>query len=390
MDLDVPRSLEEVFLRELIFCRRFDLLHSSVLLESDDPKQIEVVCDYLLPYLVSSGTPAPAVSLKAVHDVDVVSALNDVFAQMQPVGQLSHHPDTNYECRQMGRDRIYLSRKGFPHLIVVRGESNFCVVTSGGLDPESYKPALRLVRELFVRNAEFKGGLSLHASAASIDGAGYVFVGNSGAGKTSLAMAVARSTGGSLLSSDRAMLLRNASGYDIIPWPMVVNIGLGACRAAIANPGYWEERLTTSSNAYFHSYNAPGEIGPLRFSDGDKYALTPMEAREFFSIDISARAALKAVVFPELLETQEQYASIRELSENETCAEIEEQLRTTHDRTYPFGIVACTWRDTPEIKKHWDDLITNVIQDVRCLKLQISKPLLTTLLRDRKPLKLFD
>ncbi|PYE86680.1 hypothetical protein [Phyllobacterium leguminum] len=372
--------LDKLYSIQLEYADNFSLPSTSARLESNKSEQINIASEYFLPYrysIIEKVTP----TIQAIHRADIADGLYNAINKLPLGTQITHHPDTSYDLRCVDSFKIFSSKKGSPHCIVV-SDGKFVVVTDGTDAPESYKPSLRLVREMFVRNLELQGGFSLHASAAAIDGRGYLFVGDSGAGKTSIATAVARCLGGRFLSSDRAILKPTNGTYEIIPWPMVINIGLGACRAINSSDGFWEQHLPETANAYFQHYGKTFSE-QLSFLDSDKYALTPGEAQNLLSVKISAKEELFAVIFPELAEGPDSFCEFTEEPFTATMSAFQRQLRCPEDRTYPFGIVECAWRDPEKLQVHCDEVLTRVAKTVRCLRLRISKPALTKILRSR-------
>ncbi len=78
--------------------------------------------------------------------------------------------------------------------------------------------------------APFKGGLVLHGSGAARQSKGYVFLGLSGAGKTT----IARLTGGDALSDDGIVVRRSSRGFAVSAVPFMQRRSSAAARAAMA------------------------------------------------------------------------------------------------------------------------------------------------------------
>ncbi|HCU36383.1 MAG TPA: hypothetical protein DGT21_13315 [Armatimonadetes bacterium] len=79
---------------------------------------------------------------------------------------------------------------------------------------------VRLISRCYLAQLYGMGGCLLHASAARVDGVGCVFLGPSGAGKTTVAQILSE-CGADLLASDNTALLRRGQCYSVraLPFP---------------------------------------------------------------------------------------------------------------------------------------------------------------------------
>ena len=75
----------------------------------------------------------------------------------------------------------------------------------------------RVVKQLLILQFEKSGGFLFHASVVAWNGQAALFVGRSGAGKTTLSLASARA-GAHYVSNDRAFLRQNSEGWRVFGW----------------------------------------------------------------------------------------------------------------------------------------------------------------------------
>ena len=85
---------------------------------------------------------------------------------------------------------------------------------------------VRLVRELVRRELLRRGAIAIHGSYAYVRGQAVIFSGPSGAGKTTLAIAAARS-GGLFIAGDRTYVCQCEHSLRAVGFPTVARIGFG-------------------------------------------------------------------------------------------------------------------------------------------------------------------
>lgn len=127
-----------------------------------------------------------------------------------------------------GQVALHFSRRHWsdpPHLLIVRdGEIDIFVDAS---EDETDRLVLRTVR-LVGKSALLsrRAAIQVHASAVSAREGGALFVGKSGAGKTSASIEMAI-RGMGLVSTDRTLLLAADSGVMMVGGPDIVRVGYG-------------------------------------------------------------------------------------------------------------------------------------------------------------------
>jgi hypothetical protein len=126
-------------------------------------------------------------------------------------GVASGHPQLAYQVWPDGAGGTTLiPQAGPPHLITVAAGHGSIEVLAGQTGPLA-QTTIRIVRQLMVRHTERHGGLLGHAAAVAAGGTVLLLAGRPGAGKTSVALLLARA-GADLCAGDRTLLLPGADG----------------------------------------------------------------------------------------------------------------------------------------------------------------------------------
>lgn len=358
------------------FTAGYDLPLTSIQLSSNLARQIEVVESYLAPYRGSSPpAPGSSFSVRTLHGDALALSILALVPQLPPGRVVAHHPDTAYVVRyEDGEYRLLEAIRGVPHALLARSDRAYAILTDGREGIEVLKPALRILRELFVRTAENRDGIVLHASAAAVNGHGFVFVGPSGAGKTTLAIAMARQVGGVFLSSDRVIVRRTGASHRALTWLAGINVGIGTCRATGRSIDYWRSAVPRTLNTYFTLARDRG------FEDDDKYCLTPSELAELFQLSCGAEAPLCRIVFPQLLDEDAVPVRVERLPPASVTAGLMEQLRTGCDEVYFPGVVAIGEEMPDSTGERARAAIADLTKSVPGVALSVSKSHMARLL----------
>lgn len=87
----------------------------------------------------------------------------------------------------------------------------------------------RTVRNTVVAYLEGEGWVSYHAGAVDTDQGVLMIVGNSGAGKTSLILALLR-CGARYIANERLLVRQESAGFKVLGYPMAIAVGIGTAR----------------------------------------------------------------------------------------------------------------------------------------------------------------
>lgn len=151
---------------------------------------------------------------------------------------------------------------------------------------------LRVLRSLGRGLLLERGGVLVHSSFVSVGDSGLLCVARSGGGKTSTALRLCQK-GGSLVSTDRTLLLPAAGRWLGVGGPDPVRVGIGAAQA-----------LGITDQSARHSVRPQPAVDQIALASANpdvdvKYELTLGDAEEILGIPTQESAKLGAVLFLE-------------------------------------------------------------------------------------------
>lgn len=176
-----------------------------------------------------------------------------------------------------------------PQLVSVRDWSHITIVCCDTAD--AVLNLARHVREIGYRLAENDGWVCLHASAAARDGHTVAIVGDSGAGKTTMALALAARPDWRFLGNDRLMVKLDPRDGSLraVALPCPVRLNAGTLRG-LAIDGAHEWELTRPKPGHDSDWS--------QFRGTAKLNILPCEWRESTGTELSAGGQLAAVLLP--------------------------------------------------------------------------------------------
>nr|WP_103528510.1 hypothetical protein [Streptomyces sp. SM12] len=150
----------------------------------------------------------------------------------------------------------------------------------------------RVVRDVATRVAKAEGSLVLHSSAFVHDDGAHLVIGDSGAGKSTTAVALARLLpGGGWMGNDRIHLDRAADDYTVTACPLPLAINKGSLDVmGIADFADWPVRA---------GFPPPGSDWDQLHGE-DKLKLSSREVHRHLGVPVVPRAALAGVILPRI------------------------------------------------------------------------------------------
>lgn len=184
---------------------------------------------------------------------------------------------------------------------VVRGQ----VIQVAGADLNAVVSAcIRLVREALRGLLAKDGWVLLHASCVVDDGGrGYLAFGGKGAGKTSVALQLARARGWAVLANDRVFAKVEEGRVRLLPWPAAAAVGMGLLSSA-----GWLEKVARHRSALHGTTTAPvlaaladGREAPVFEGRRElKPQLFPDQIATLLSLRLESSASAACVMFPQV------------------------------------------------------------------------------------------
>ncbi|MFW0775261.1 hypothetical protein ACLRGI_19090 [Paenarthrobacter nitroguajacolicus] len=227
------------------------------------------------------------------------------FDQLQRIADNSsskRHPrlymDETYEHILLGGQHLFLMRPGaaqsLPHAVFGSYDTDWKIVVPDA-SVASVRQTLRSLRSVLRGYHLDRRGLLMHGATAG----GALFLGPSGAGKTSAAIRFARLANKPLVSTDRTVLRAGPTGGEVIAigGPEVMRLGVGLAREL--DDALLTQGSTTRSHQDLKLVQVSGQV----FGSKDKLELTFDDARSSLDIRSQDSTVLSAIVLPRVAES---------------------------------------------------------------------------------------
>lgn len=277
------------------------LVHENVQLISNRQEPFDYMRYLFYPngangiYLDSPSDEAANLKVYTLYlDALEVEALQQqVRESWKPTGQCRPMSEGTYDMYEQEGAQAFIqdvndhsSRAHFN----VRSERELFIVSSLGKKLDS-KVLSRLLREMAMRRLESQGYIIFHASLVDLDGKGIVVIGNSGAGKTTLALSLCKFGGAKFISNDRVMIKKLPDGgFSAIPFSFAARMNYGTLKTL----GVEQEYLT------WNLFNTkPSDQTDWRTFNGDiKLHMLPKELETLFGIGVGKQTSPCAIILP--------------------------------------------------------------------------------------------
>jgi Ser/Thr protein kinase RdoA (MazF antagonist) len=214
------------------------------------------------------------------------------------IGVFLRDEDWEYarDCGERGEERLFF-RDTQEIVYGVDARIQRIRVYSRKANPTSRLAAMKVVRELGMRELWHDGKLMLHAGAFASGRNGCLIVGPKGAGKTTLLTYLLQSEGVSYVTNDRAALVETKSGFLIHGIPTIVSVRSGTTSLfPILREGQKRRRyrhLQTRDEALVPDVSSPIPRKMLKKPD-----LSPAQYTTHLQCITTTEARLAAVIVP--------------------------------------------------------------------------------------------
>lgn len=182
------------------------------------------------------------------------------------------------------------------HAVVFEPTRGWLVISTGDVRPR--KALKRVASELVLASALSRGGAVLHSATARHGNLGLVFVGDSGAGKTTAALAAAKC--GLFVSGDRTGLVRVDGQLRAVGFPDATRIGLGFVSSLGLEPVLTQLNLLRPQN-FRHGDSVAA--GAREYGSRAKVSLTRTELEVLLGLLTTSGVAVDALVLVERART---------------------------------------------------------------------------------------
>lgn len=178
--------------------------------------------------------------VKGLAEVDVDALLN----QFCWVGMVTQRAGYTYTLYSRPGGRLLVSAyAGCQHVIVKHQQRVTCYINED--DHESLMVPIRVIREIMLQEHENQGAVLVHAAVVVVGGKAAMFIGDSGAGKSTVAFYACKQ-GAHYLSNDKCILDQQLNAYS---FPMAIRLAVPTV-----------ERVAGTLNGVVPRFDSPADI----------------------------------------------------------------------------------------------------------------------------------
>ncbi|OKB64694.1 hypothetical protein BHU62_21385 [Serratia marcescens] len=337
--------------------REVDIYGIKALIQCERDDFLAALNEYFFASCAEIGSQSAMDNVKIVysHSNELFFHALNVAAEYRVEKRVEFHPDNYYEVIfQDASGDILESRGGIRHLILrSASRQEYCVITPDYKDNvlEYQKPGIRLLREIVFRTYQSINYFPIHASASGFGSRGFLFVGDSGAGKTTMAsLLAALADEGKFISSDITLLKNQSDTAHAVGWPgggISVGAGTLACLSSVV-PSASDKKDFKHREGYVRK---------------GKYLLTPSEFTQMFAAEFDSQLSIDAIIFPRIV-PEEDACHLAHLPANEAFERASQQLRNSLSDTYRYGLVDILGEDIHEINSQALENLHSIIEKI--------------------------
>lgn len=320
--------------RVLKHLARFALGSAEVQLCTNSEEVLAEARSYLEPHFESPGPSAPAAAVTwtvRVTDDPEWEARAGPAAEPLVIHNTKSHPTIGTVRRQPDGRRLICNATYGDMVTVDTRHRRVEIVGSrqnGALYPGGYSRLAgevhNVTRHILRVEAENQGAIVLHGAVVAFDDTGIAFIGDKGAGKTTVLLSLLRRRGGSYVANDRFFLWPHAGRFRMTGWPTT-------CRINPATFIAFEELHTLIPKSERDALLGPDE-NAWRTSR-EKVLLLPRDIGPLLQASTRQSAEVKAVVLLE--QAGEPLSSFADLPAGHAEDVLRRNLFTPVDVDYP-------------------------------------------------------
>lgn len=235
------------------------------------------------------------------------AVMNQLKEEWKHVGRVSPIRASYYDVYENGGNKCfvqdYTDDTSGEHLILEAG-GGYTILTSES--KYEFMTLARFVREIAFRYLEDEQYVSFHSSSVMIGSDGYLIIGDSGSGKSTMALTLCKYFGAKYISNDRIMIRLKDGELHAIPYGMPIKINYGTLKTLGVNDEYekWDHIIPMVSKESFFEYKGEHKLN-----------LLPEELEKFLQIKSASKMQIKGIILPSVRGKSKGNSSMREIIE---------------------------------------------------------------------------
>lgn len=215
----------------------------------------------------------------------------------------------------------FYDKSATPDIICKNNDEILLLSTEGPFD---YKLLGRVIREIAFRKLEYSGYCCIHSSAVQLNNKGILIIGDSAAGKTTLALSLCKFFGAKYLTNDKILIKMNEE-KDLVatPFSAAARLNYGTLKTLEVEKEFEQWKLKVK---------LPDEDSDwCQFNGVEKLNILPSELKRTLNLDVVPESKIDLIVYPKINRDIEQYI-LREGVNEEV---LERNLCTPYDDQFP-------------------------------------------------------
>lgn len=309
-------EIKEKSFKEQKFELNIDVVKRQYNITLNQKKSLEYVTKLFYPNGVNGIKIIEETEIKNGKKIDLVFetdkdefdiAIKKLKEEWKYVGRVSPIRASYYEVYEKEGKKCfvqdYTDDTSGEHLILaVNGEYTILAMDS----KYEFMILARFLREIAFRYLEDEQYVSFHSSSVLIGTDGYLIIGDSGSGKSTMALTLSKYFGARYVSNDRIMISLKDGKLQAIPYGMPIKINYGTLKTLEVNDEYetWDNMIPMVSKESFFEYKGEHKLN-----------LLPEELEKFLQIKSARKMQIKGIILPFIRGKSKGQGTIREVIE---------------------------------------------------------------------------
>ena len=313
------KVLEEIkrkSFKEQSFGLNIDIVKRQYKVTSNEKKSLDYVTKLFYPNGVNGIKIIEESEVENGKKVDFVFetdkdkfdvALKDLKEEWTYAGRVSPIRASYYEVYEKEGKKCFVQNytddtSGEHLILAVNGEYTILAMES----KYEFMILARFLREIAFRYLEDEQYVSFHSSAVLIGTDGYLIIGDSGSGKSTMALTLCKYFDARYISNDRILISLKEGKLQAIPYGMPIKINYGTLKTLGVSDEYegWAHMIPMVSKESFYEYKGEHKLN-----------LLPDELERFLQIKSASKMQIKGIILPSIRGKNKGQSTIREVIE---------------------------------------------------------------------------